>query len=136
MFPAPPAAPGNLILVPSNPTLTLEWDRPTNAPAPVQVTYIVDINSTDPNIDMNSRNLTTETFLSVHFLEVLLARGQCVMYEFSVTGQNLAGVGETATIIDTVPICELSWCDYCRCTCVCILLYCPKCAVLVSMSPF
>ena len=28
------------------------------------------------------------------------------MFEFSVSGMNIAGVGETATIIDTVPICK------------------------------
>jgi hypothetical protein len=103
------AAPGNLTLVPSDPTLTLEWDRPvSNSSIPVPLTYIVDINSTDPSVDMNFRNMTSELRLSIHFLEVLLspAPGQCIMFSFSVSASNIAGVGEAATIIDTVPICE------------------------------
>ena len=109
LFPALPAVPGNLILVPSDPTLTLEWDRPeSNSSIPISLTYIVDINSTDPNVNMNFRNETPNTFISVHFLEVLLspAPGQCIMFSFSVSAMNIAGVGEAATIIDTVPICE------------------------------
>ena len=96
------------MLVPSDPTLTLEWDRPANVSAQISITYIVDINSTDPNGNMNFRNMTSETFFSVHFLEELLspAQGVCVMFEFSVSGVNIAGLGDTATIIDTVPICE------------------------------
>lgn len=96
------------MLVPSNLNLTLIWERPANSSAQVLITYTVDINSTDPNIDMNFRNVTSETFLSIHFLEVLLSpsQGQCVMFEFSVRGENFAGVGETASIIDTVPVCK------------------------------
>ena len=109
LFPVLSAAPANLSLIPSDPTLTLEWDRPvSNSSVPASLTYIVDINSTDPNIDMNFRNVTSETFLSVHFLEVLLSPspGRCVMFTFSVSAENIAGVGEPAAIIDTVPICE------------------------------
>ena len=119
MFPVLSAAPGNLTLVPSDPTLTLEWDRPaSNSSIPVPLTYIVDINSTDPTVDMNFRNVTTDTFLSIHFLELLLspALGRCVMFSFSVSAMNIAGVGEAATIIDTVPICEFMQVVY-TCTC-------------------
>ena len=110
------------MLVPSDPTLTLEWDRPANVSAQIQITYIVDINSTDPDSDMNFRNMTSETRLSVHFLEELLspARGRCVMFEFSVSGViNITGVGDTATLMDTVPICES-----------CIAIYKLQCLVL------
>ena len=107
-FTVPPSAPGNLMLVPSDPTLTLEWDHPTNVPIQVSVNYTVEINSTDSDLEMNFRNMTSDTFLSVHFLEErLIARRSCVMFEFSVSGENIAGLGELARIIDTVPICEL-----------------------------
>lgn len=101
-----PSAPGNLQLVPADPTLMLEWVRPANVPIEVPVTYLVEINSTDGN-GMNFRNVTSSTSLSVHFLEVLLAAGQCIMYEFFVSGSNEAGSGDLAVIVDTVPICEL-----------------------------
>ena len=64
----------------------------------------MDINSTG---DVNLHSVTSETFLSVNFLEELFSPSQCMMFEFSVHGMNIAGDGETATIIDTVPICEL-----------------------------
>ena len=76
-------------------------------PLPIPLTYIVDINSTDPDTGMNFRNVTSETSLSVSFLEEFLTGEECMMIEFSVSAENVAGVGESATIIDTVPICEL-----------------------------
>ena len=117
---AAPAAPGNLVLIPGVPTLTLEWDRPTNVPSEVQVTYLVESNSTNGN-GMNFRNTTSSTSLSVHFLEELLAAGQCVMFNFFVSGSNEAGPGSRAMIVDTVPICELVHVhnNYCTCRCNC-----------------
>ena len=74
----------------------------------IPLTYIVDINSTDPDTGMNFRNVTTETFLSVNFLEEFLIGEECMIIEFSVSAENVAGIGESAAIIDTVPICELT----------------------------
>ena len=103
--PVPPEAPGNLELGPDDPTLTLEWDRPANVPAPVPITYVVEINSTEES-ELNFRNVTAMTSFSVHFLEELLALGQCVMFDFFVGGVNEAGAGPLASITDTVPICK------------------------------
>ena len=103
---ASPNAPGNLRLVPAAPSLTLEWDRPTNVPDRVPVTYQVEINSTGGS-GMNFVNITTLTSLSVHFLEELLTTGQCVMFDFFVRASNDAGTSPLAGIVDTVPICEL-----------------------------
>lgn len=72
----------------------------------IPLTYIVDINSTDPDTGMNFGNLTSETFLSVAFLEQFLTGEECLVIEFSVSAENVYGVGESSAIIDTVPICE------------------------------
>ena len=58
---------------------------------------------------MNTVNITTETDISVRFLENVLATegSQCVEFEFFVTGMNDAGIGQTVRIFETVPICEL-----------------------------
>ena len=111
MYPhaVPSVAPGNLVLIFSNDTSSqvLRWDRPTNMHPFIPLTYIVDINSTDPDTGMNFRNVTSEASLSVTFLEEFLTGEECLVIEFSVSAENVAGVGESATIIDTVPICEL-----------------------------
>ena len=58
---------------------------------------------------MNTVNITTETDISVRFLENVLATegSQCVEFEFFVSGTNDAGTGPPVSILDTVPICEL-----------------------------
>ena len=101
----PPEVPGNLMLLPA---LTLEWTRPQNVPIAVPISYTIEINATDGN-GMNSVNITSETALSVHFLEELLTTtgSQCVEFEFFVSGMNDAGTGPRDSILDTVPICEL-----------------------------
>jgi hypothetical protein len=66
----------------------------------------VDINGTDPDTGMNFRNMTSEAMLSVAFLEEFLIGEECLVIEFSVSTENIAGVGESAAIIDTVPLCE------------------------------
>ena len=105
----PSVAPGNLVLAFSDDAnqVVLRWDRPTNMHPSIPLTYIVDINSTDPDTGMNFRNVTSEASLSVTFLEEFLTGEECLVIEFSVSAENVAGVGESATIIDTVPICEL-----------------------------
>ena len=74
-------------------------------PDQVTVSYIVEINSTEES-ELNFRNVTSLTSLSVHFLEELLAMGQCIMFDFTVRGSNEAGLGPLSSITDTVPICE------------------------------
>lgn len=74
----------------------------------IPLTYIVDINSTDPDTGMNFRNVASEMFLLVNFLEEFLTGEECLMIEFSVSAENVAGVGDSAAIIDTVPLCELT----------------------------
>ena len=89
------------------PSLMLVWDRPTNVPSEVSITYTVEINSTDGS--MSFQNITSETTFSVHFLEEMLpvAGSQCVEFEFFVSATNDAGTGPTVRILDTVPICKL-----------------------------
>ena len=74
----------------------------------IPLTYIVDINSTDPDTGMNFRNVASEMFLLVNFLEEFLTGEECLVIEFSVSAENVAGVGDSAAIIDTVPLCELT----------------------------
>ena len=85
----------------------LVWDRPTNVPNEVNITYTVEINSTDGS--MSFQNITSETTFSVHFLEEILPAvgSQCVEFEFFVFATNDAGTGPTVRILDTVPICKL-----------------------------
>ena len=104
----PSGAPGNLALLFSDGSLVLRWDRPSNVHPGVPVTYIVDINGTDPDTGMNFRNMTQEPMLSVDFLEEFLIGEECLVIEFSVSTENIAGIGESAAIIDTIPICELT----------------------------
>ena len=84
----------------------LVWDRPTNVPSEVNITYTVEINSTDGS--MSFQNITSETTFSVHFLEEMLPAigSQCVEFEFFVSATNDAGTSPAFRILDTVPICE------------------------------
>ena len=108
LFPVPSVAPGNLALVFSDGSLVLRWDHPSNVHPGVPVTYIVDINGTDPDTGMNLCNMTPEPMLLVAFLEEFLIGKECLVIEFSVSTETIAGLGESAAIIDTVPICELT----------------------------
>lgn len=77
--PVPSVAPGNLALIFSDGSLVLRWDRPSSVHPGVPVTYIVDINGTDPDTGMNFRNniMTPEPMLSVAFLEEFLIGEEC-----------------------------------------------------------
>lgn len=103
----PPDVPGNLVLIPDISELTLEWDRPTNVPPQIPITYLIEINSTEENGTNFPPLNTTSTSMSIHFIEELLTPGDCYMFEFYVSGSNEAGSGSLAWIVDTVPICEL-----------------------------
>ena len=105
----PPEAPRDFILEPS---LTLEWTRPTNIPGPenVDVNYTITINSIDDGVPpMNYQNFTSMTLLSVLFLEEIISvqGSQCVEFEFIINATNDAGTGPSTRLIDTVPICKL-----------------------------
>ena len=98
----------NLRLVPSKGDLILNWERPGNVPSAVEILYTVMINNTDTsNISMS---ITASNSFPLRSLEEQIlnknAPGVCVMFEFSVTGSNEAGLGRPNTIIDTIPICK------------------------------
>ena len=98
----------NLRLVPSKGNLILNWERPGNVPNAVEILYTVMINNTDTS--SISLNITTSNSFSLRSLEERIlnetAPGVCVMFEFSVTGSNDAGLGRPNTTIDTIPICK------------------------------
>ena len=104
-FPDAPSNVGDLDLQPS---LSLEWSRPSDPPfTEVNTNYTVEINATEED-GMSFRNFTSDTSLSVQFLEDMLQRlgSDCVEFEFSVSATNDAGTGPLRTIKDTVPICK------------------------------
>ena len=103
-----PDAVKNLTLVPSDGDLSLSWERPVNVPMEVPILYTVVINNTDTLT--SSLNVTNTTSFSLWSLEEQVlnntATGVCVIFEFSVSGSNDAGMGRPNTTIDTIPICK------------------------------
>ena len=100
-----PTAPNDFTLEPS---LTLLWTRPSNVPLQVSTYYTVEINATEDG-GMKFKNFTSDTSLSVQFLEKLLSdlESECVEFEFFVRATNDAGTGPSVRVVDTVPICKL-----------------------------
>jgi hypothetical protein len=98
----------NLKLSPSKGDLILNWERPENVPSAVEIRYTVMINNT--NTSTSSMNITTSNSFSLRSLEEQVlsesAPGVCVMFEFSVSGANDAGMGQPNIAIDTIPICK------------------------------
>ena len=109
LYLASPSASTNLQLS-LLPSLTLEWSRPS-VPAftqlQVPISYTVEINATEES-GMSFTNITSDTSLSVQYLEDMLrdSERECVEFEFIVSATNDAGTGPLATIQDTIPICE------------------------------
>lgn len=104
-----PEVPGNLRLVTSqsNPT-HLMWERPTNIPTGVSVSYRVTINSSTSLLGAIF-TLVDVKQLSIEFLEMELADAEiCKVFMFSVVA-SAADVddSEAAVIMDTVPLCEI-----------------------------
>ena len=104
-----PSAVKSLRLVPLEGDLQLKWERPDNVPNEVTVLYAIVINNTETL--SSSVNYTTDNFFSLQFLENGLMNdtspsGVCVMFEFSTSGKNDAGMGPPTTITDTIPICK------------------------------
>ena len=101
----------NLKLVPSDEDLILQWDRPDNVPGEVPVTYQVTVNSTNENVTSLYFPTINETFVSLQLLQDQLlndsASGDCIMFEFYVSGSNDAGTGPLTTIVDTIPLCKI-----------------------------
>ena len=104
-----PDAVKNLRLVPSDGDLSLRWEQPDNVPRGVQILYTVIINNTD-TLNSSTLSIATNNSFSLRSLEDQVlnnsAPGVCVMFEFSVSGSNDAGMGRPDTIIDTIPICK------------------------------
>jgi hypothetical protein len=102
----------NLKLSPSKGDLILNWERPDNVPSAVEILYTVTINNT--NTSTSSAENTTNHSFSLRSLEEQVlsesAPGICVMFEFSVSGTNDAGVGQPNTIVDTIAMCESARC--------------------------
>ena len=90
-------------LVPSGPSLILEWRRPINVPSVVDVNYTISIfgptNNTGPFV-------TTETSFSIHFLEVERMNSLCERFVFEARATNDAGTSLLARMPDTIPICN------------------------------
>ena len=88
--------------------LSLRWERPGNVPREVPILYTIMMNNTDTLT--NYLNITNTTSFSLRSLEEQVLNnnttGVCVMFEFSVSGSNDAGMGQPNTIIDTIPICK------------------------------
>ena len=98
----------NLRLVPSKGDLILSWERPGNVPRAVEILYTVMINNTDTlntSIEISSNNSFSLLPLEEQILSET-APGVCVMFEFSVSGSNDAGLGRPNTTIDTIPVCK------------------------------
>ena len=108
LFPAAPGAVQDLDILPS---LSLVWSRPSVPPftqLQVPTNYTIEINATDQD-GMNFINFTSDTSLSVQFLEDMLRDlgSECVEFEFFVSATNDAGTGPSVRVLDTVPICKL-----------------------------
>ena len=101
-----PDAVQGLSLGPSDGDLTLSWNRPGNVPTEVPILYTIMINNTN-NVTLNT---TTGNSFSLRSLEEQVVNnnptGVCVMFEFSVSGSNDAGMGRPNTTVDTIPICK------------------------------
>ena len=96
-----PEPPGNLLLISSNGNITLSWSRPPNIPSSVNVTYHVDINSTETNATHVSLILTETSYT---FSEKTV--GYCYSFNFYVTASNDAGSSSTVTLKETIPLCK------------------------------
>ena len=87
----------------------MEWKRPAGIPIHDNITlnYTVVINSTEKS-DMSFVNVTSMTSLSISFIEEILTTlgFECVEFEFSVSGTNLAGTGPSTRINESLPISE------------------------------
>lgn len=97
-----PEPPGNLTLLPLKPTY-LVWDRPTNLPSGVAVTYSVNIDSSTG--ETLNGVLSDENRFSIQSLE--LANRECRLFTFSVVASVLdVEDSMPATIMDTIPLCK------------------------------
>ena len=101
-----PAIPTQLILDlnPRNVSeLILSWLPPENQLSEVDVTYTVEI--TGPSFNLS--DITRQTFIVLENNVSL----DCQLHLFSVFATNPAGSGPSASVMDTIPICEFksSW---------------------------
>ena len=103
-------APGNLQLGQArNGSLILTWNRPTNMRDEINVTYIVTITSMEESgTNFEATFNTPALFLSINTsTDALVNSTACQLFQFTVQGWNLAGIGNTSTpIVDTIPICK------------------------------
>ena len=96
-----PETPGNLLLTTSLGNITLSWSRPPNIPDSVNVTYHVDINSTETNVTYVSLiTAATSYSFSENSIEF------CDTFNFYVTASNDAGDSNPATVKETIPLCK------------------------------
>ena len=101
--------PRNLRLIEGSEFITLTWDRPTNIHPSVPINYSVIINSTSSNINSTTL-LPNITQLSIKPLEdaVRMADSGCQVFQFFVVASALdVQDSDAATIMETVPLCEL-----------------------------
>ena len=108
-----PSAMDNLQLLPMDKDLILEWNRPDNVPIEVAVRYTIVISNINENVTIYNENFTTNrTTVSLQYLQDRLIKGNdggdCILFEFSVSGTNDAGTGQLTTIMDTLPICMMA----------------------------
>ena len=77
------------------------------------ITQLSSIALINKNITIYNDNFTTnQTTVSLQYLQDRLikgnAGGDCILFEFSVSGTNDAGTGQLTTIMDTLPICMMA----------------------------
>ena len=107
-------APENLRLdQASDGSLSLAWNRPTNMPNEVNVTYIIIISSIEENeTKIEATCNTSALFFSIDrdrhdMCTDIVNNTMCRLFQFTIQGENLAGTGHTSVpIIDTLPICK------------------------------
>ena len=104
----PPISPVGLTLELSStphPTLFLVWTRPFNVDPRVNITYTVEINSTQENgTSYGPFGNVRETSYPIDFPEALHSNRSCEMYQFFVTATNGAGSSVPAKYLETLPI--------------------------------
>ena len=114
-----PDPPQNLALQPSStsPSLppVLSWQRPSNIPESVPLTYHLQIRNNDLKIEVFN-GVFSRTDVQLNRLP---EDANCSLFEFSVTASNDVGNSSTTSIMETVPISKFQSDDVIHSKCNC-----------------